>query len=451
MKGSGSSNPEGIVRQAIAGAIGVVALFSGFSALFSIPNYIPVVALEGTKLFLSALLLYLARLEHARRGPVLLFLSLIPAISVVETLQFFPFFFRPDALLAVLIVGHLTELLLLVGLATVWLRWSGVVPTLLAGVHLALIFERLRDEPPWLVGVPILIGLLFALMVHFIVRFRRERQTAELQLRQVETLNHDLSVATAELSRYRQRDMLAALAASVAHEINNPANYVSGSLMLLEEQVKNAFRGGPGPGAAAANDAGPGPEAMAGPSSGVPAELLELIQSARHGMETISEVTNRLRSMFRESQSPPEEINLRELARSVVTMLEEPGTTMEPSITLEIPRDLTVSGHPADLHILLSNLLQNGRAAAGKDGTITLRAREGREAVRIVVEDDGPGVPKELESKLFEPFVSGTEGGTGIGLSLCRTVVERRGGIIRMERPKGGPTRFIVSIPRNVE
>ena len=433
MKRTGSKHPEALIRQAISGAIGVVALFSGFAALLSIPNYIPVVALEGTKVFLGVLLFWLATTEEPRPGPVLLFLSLIPASSVLEAVSFFPFFYQPDALLAVLIVGHLTEMLLVVGLATVWLRWTALIPILLAGAQLLFVFERVRDEPAWMPALPILIGLLFALMVHFVVRFRSERQNAELQLRQVETLNHDLSVATAELSRYRQRDMLSALAASVAHEINNPANYVSGSLMLLEDKLKKSGSCGPGE-----------PE-------GPPEELLELIRSARHGMETITEVTNRLRSMFRDGEGPSEEVKLRELARSVVTMLQKPDGAAGPSILLEIPEELSVSGHPADVHILLSNLLQNAKAAAGPEGTITVRGTEDQEAVRIVVEDDGPGVPEGLERTLFEPFVSGTEGGTGIGLSLCRTVVEKRGGVIRMERPEGGPTRFVVSVPRESE
>lgn len=423
-----SSDPKGAVLQSIAGAIGVTALLSGTAALLSIPNFIPVVALEVTKTFLGFLLLWLAGVADSRRGPVLLFLSLIPAISAVESFYFFPFFYRPDSVLAVLIVGHLTELILVAGLALIWLRWSAVVPILLAGIHLFLIFERMRDEPAWLQTLPLLVGVLFALMVHFMVRSRTERHETELQLRQVETLNHDLSIATAELARYRQREMLAALAASVAHEINNPANYVSGSLMLLNEKLKK--------GAAA----DPGAE-----------ELLDLIESAQHGMETINQVTSRLRAMFRESDGPPEEINLRDLARSVVAMLREPAKAAGPTVTVEIPQDLTMKGHPADFHILLSNLVQNGMAAAGPDGTVAVKARQEPEALYLVVEDDGPGFSREMENKLFEPFVSGTPDGTGIGLSLCKTVVEKRGGTIRAERPEGGPTRFVVSISGGVE
>ena len=422
MKGTNGSNAGRGVRKSIAGALVAVALLSGFVAPVSIPNFIPVVALELAKAALALSLFFLA----ARRRDllVLLLLSLIPAVSLLEAMRFFPFFYSPDAVLAILLVGHLGELLLLSGLAVVWLNWLGAVPIGLSLGHLMLLFERLRDEPGWLPAIPIIIGILFALMVYFVVRYRTERLNTELQLRQVKTLNRDLSVATAELARYRQRDMLAALAASVAHEINNPANYVSGNLALLEERIGGA------------------------PPAGDQERVAELIRSARHGMQTITEVTRRLQGMFRDGASAPEEVNLRELATSALTMLREGSSESVPQTALEIPRELTLSGHPADLHILLANLLRNAFAAAGPAGSVRLYAQEDREAVRIVVEDDGPGIPEEIHGSLFEPFISGRPEGTGIGLALCKTVVEKRGGVIRTERPKGGPTRFLVNIPR---
>ena len=73
--------------------------------------------------------------------------------------------------------------------------------------------------------------------------------------------------------------------------------------------------------------------------------------------------------------------------------------------------------------------------------------------VEVCVEDDGPGVPREIESSLFQPFVTGRgrdakHPGTGLGLAIAARWVERHGGAIRHERPAEGGARFVVTWPR---
>ena len=73
-------------------------------------------------------------------------------------------------------------------------------------------------------------------------------------------------------------------------------------------------------------------------------------------------------------------------------------------------------------------------------------------AVVVRVEDNGPGVPAEIESTLFEPFVTGRgrdarHPGTGLGLAIAARWVERHGGSIRHERPRDGGARFVVRWP----
>jgi two-component system OmpR family sensor kinase len=70
--------------------------------------------------------------------------------------------------------------------------------------------------------------------------------------------------------------------------------------------------------------------------------------------------------------------------------------------------------------------------------------------VRLVVEDDGPGIPAELQEKIFERFVrgEGDRGGSfGLGLSIVRAVATSHGGTVRLESPPAGGTRFVVELP----
>jgi signal transduction histidine kinase len=84
---------------------------------------------------------------------------------------------------------------------------------------------------------------------------------------------------------------------------------------------------------------------------------------------------------------------------------------------------------------------------------VTARAAPG--AVEVIVEDDGPGVPREIEATLFQPFVTGRgrdakHPGTGLGLAIAARWVERHGGSIRHERPEGGGARFVVRWPQHL-
>ena len=418
-------------RRALALALTVGSLASATAAAFSVANYIPIVGIELCKLALAAPLIAPGT---RRRSVVLFFTSAIGALSLVEVHAFFPFFFRPDALTATLLLFHLFQPLIVSALAALFAGVCAALPIALSGVHLAFIFERLQGEPSWLPTIPVLVGVLFTVMVYYMTRYRRERAITTTQLRQVETLNSELSTATAELIRYRQREMLAALAGSVTHEINNPANYAAGSLELLRKQLDTVRRG---------EEEGHVPDTTL-------AHIEELLDSACHGIRTITDVTRRLRGMFRGSAAAPVSVALRDVAHSVVSMLATAGGRGDVTVTVAIPEELAISAHPADMHVLVSNLIQNAITAASADGDVLLSASANEEAVRIVVEDDGPGIPADIEVTLFDPFVTGHREGSGIGLALCRTIVTKRGGTIRMERPDGGPTRFIVDLPRVV-
>ena len=100
------------------------------------------------------------------------------------------------------------------------------------------------------------------------------------------------------------------------------------------------------------------------------------------------------------------------------------------------------------LRRVLQNITRNAREAMPKGGhfRIVVEAVEGQ--LRFVFEDDGPGIPAELENKLFEPFsTSGKAGGTGLGLTMVRQIAKEHGGSVEAEPRAEGGTRFIFSIP----
>jgi signal transduction histidine kinase len=123
--------------------------------------------------------------------------------------------------------------------------------------------------------------------------------------------------------------------------------------------------------------------------------------------------------------------------------------------------ELSVEAEPAivigtrdDLHRLTLNLLENSiRHTPAGTHIRASTAAVGGTAV-LTVEDDGPGIPPELEQRVFERFVRGARDGgrgSGLGLAIVRAVVEAHGGTVRLERPEVGTgTRFVIRLPADV-
>lgn len=122
------------------------------------------------------------------------------------------------------------------------------------------------------------------------------------------------------------------------------------------------------------------------------------------------------------------------------------GTRIE-SVVDDAP--CIVEAEETRLFRVLTNLVDNALRFSPRGGTIRVSARREGRKVRVVVEDDGPGVPPELLPRLFEKFSRGRAGGgTGLGLYFCRITIERWGGEIGYEPREEGGARFWVRIPR---
>jgi signal transduction histidine kinase len=104
---------------------------------------------------------------------------------------------------------------------------------------------------------------------------------------------------------------------------------------------------------------------------------------------------------------------------------------------------------------VLINLIQNSAENIGRNGSVTLSLRHetmelgGRErsAVVIAVEDTGKGIAPEVEARLFDPFFSTKEGGTGLGLPISSRIIEKHGGILRYETKLNHGTAFEIVMP----
>jgi signal transduction histidine kinase len=173
-------------------------------------------------------------------------------------------------------------------------------------------------------------------------------------------------------------------------------------------------------------------------------EALEVLQAESARLEQLaSEFTE----MGRLPEGPAAEVDLAELLSELARTALPAGIT--PEVTLD-PATPRITGHYEPLRRALSNLLRNASEAVGGEGPVGVSCRPlGENGAELRVVDHGPGVPEALRDRLFDPYVTGKVGGTGLGLALVRQTVEAHGGRVWHEPTPGGGATFVVTLPKH--
>jgi PAS domain S-box-containing protein len=193
--------------------------------------------------------------------------------------------------------------------------------------------------------------------------------------------------------------------------------------------------------------------AVARLSKGLPAEVAEGLATAEQAGHLAAQIIGQLSAFVR--NAPPVSVTC-----SVATVAREAaalavfGSHIKPVVDAEEGL-WNVVGDPAQLTQSLLNLVLNARHAMRDDGTVTIRCRnEAAEAarfVRVEVSDQGCGIPPELLGRIFEPFFTTRETGTGLGLTIVRTIIEKHHGRITVDSTVGRGTTFTLWLPAAAE
>ncbi len=179
----------------------------------------------------------------------------------------------------------------------------------------------------------------------------------------------------------------------------------------------------------------------------------EKLERIAQQVDTASRIIGDLRAYVRgTAPALPEPFDVNEAVRSAIDLtdhgLNEAGMAMTQELLPDLPR---VMGDGARLEQVMVNLINNARDAGGKKVTVStdVTTQEGRRLARIVVDDNGPGISADVLPRLFLAFVSTKPKGkgTGLGLRICRRIIEEMGGTISAaNRPDGG-ARFEILLP----
>jgi len=271
-------------------------------------------------------------------------------------------------------------------------------------------------------------------------RLIADEKTLRAKIDELTTARAHLGETREQLAGSERMASVGRLAAGVAHEIGNPIAAIMGMHDLIAEGDLD------------------------------PEDRADFLRRMRKETERINVVVRDLLDYARPEAGPPSGHHavavVGEVVADALALVRPQKEWKGIDVKVEVDEALRVSLSPQRLTQIVLNLLLNAAAAlgdkpAGEPRTVTVRARrEPSEAIggastasaaraRIEVEDDGPGVPPDLRDRIFDPFVTTKDvgAGTGLGLAVCRGIVEGVSGRIYVDPSYEKGARFVVELP----
>lgn len=226
----------------------------------------------------------------------------------------------------------------------------------------------------------------------------------------------ELETLRTELSHVERLSLVGQMAAGITHEIRNPMAVVRGFLQLMREKS--------------------------------PSNLDHYYRIVMEELDRANGIINDFLSLAQNRPVESEKCNLHDIIMELSPLLWADanlrGQTIEIRLSELVPPLLL---NAKEIKQLILNLSRNAMEAMGTKGQLTLETKLTEFGVELLVTDTGPGISPNQQEKLFEPFYTTKEKGTGLGLALCLSIVERHGGKISVHSEQGIGTSFTVFFP----
>lgn len=227
----------------------------------------------------------------------------------------------------------------------------------------------------------------------------------------------DLELAKARLIEEEKLAAVGRLASGLAHEIRNPVAIISNA---LEASASDAF---------SAEDRG------------------EMSRVAMAEARRLERLTTDFLTYARPGISPIDQIDAIALAGHILSIARAKALNRRIQFNFLTDGDCLLYGNEGQLQQALLNLLLNAVDASPDFGHVSVEVKRCAKGVRIAIENEGPAIPSEAVPQIFEPFFTAKRGGTGLGLAIARSVAEKHGGDLVLERNEEERILFALTLP----
>lgn len=249
-------------------------------------------------------------------------------------------------------------------------------------------------------------------------RERNHRRQAESMAAERDAALVNLRDTVDSLRRADRLATLGTLAAGMAHELRNPLAAMTGALEILEQEL---------------------------PAEGAHCEFVSILQAE---VLRLNRVAGKYIDFARPQEPDLRPLDVHECIKSAVELLRRnaarAGVEMQRSSLADLPQALA---DPVQVHQALVNLLLNGIQAMPSGGILEIDTESGPAGISVTVRDHGTGLPSGPIERIFEPFFSTKEGGTGLGLAVARQIAKAHGGTLTAAAAPGGGTIFCLKLP----
>lgn len=219
------------------------------------------------------------------------------------------------------------------------------------------------------------------------------------------------------LNQSEKLAMVGQLAAGAAHEIRNPLTVIYGFIQLLQQRLSNQEQ---------------------------ERHYLPLILQE---IERVNRIVTELLMLSKPSLPNYREVRLAEVFHSILPLMKAEALLHGIEIVDRFDSDTRIHVDVEQLKQILLNLMKNSIEAMKEGGILTVESRLDEHAVHLHVRDTGDGISPEYLVRIFDPFFSLKEEGTGLGLPISRRMVENHGGDIQVSSKLGEGTEIIISLP----
>ena len=262
-------------------------------------------------------------------------------------------------------------------------------------------------------------------------------RTAELKeaYQALEEKNQEIIEAQTQLVQAEKMAALGQLVAGVAHEINNPINFIIAALPSIDRDLEKALAMVPEQGRGAEYEK-------------IQKRLGKLLGAISEGAERTSGIVRDLRAFTRLGTQEVGTADLHEALDATLALLQHQiGERIEiVKIYGEIP---PIECSIGQINQVFMNLLVNAVHAIVGEGTIIVTTKSADGFIRVSVQDTGEGIPAGVRDKIFDPFFTTKDvgEGTGLGLSISHGIVEKHGGTIEIAETSSEGTEMVVTLP----